>query len=125
MDSANEIIPPATALEWIFRGFGLVGSGASVVFWWLFNGLDNRLKDVETLAHKNQLDIARSESAMLKIQSAITEQVGQSIQRVHDKIEGGNRYTNEQIQTLEEKLDTFKETVINKLDQLRRELQQK
>lgn len=114
-----------TILDWIFRGLAAVGPVCGIAFGYVLNlnrkrsdDFERRLIAAEGLVQENRLAVVNGELALTKLHLEITENftnkvdMNASLQRVHEKIEDGNKKT-----------DELSETVVNKIDQLRRDLQ--
>lgn len=114
-----------TLLDWVFRGFAAIGPLAAVAFGYILRtnasrmeALQTRQDGLEEMANQNRIDIKDTEISMKTLQIHITENfcnkadIQSSLARVHEKIEDGN-----------EKTDKLAESMGNKIDQLRRDLQ--
>lgn len=119
-----------TIMDWIFKGLAVVATFLGGVITlgggYILRLSAGRIKAIEvrqtateTLARQNQLDIKDAGVAVLRLQNHITENfcnkadIQASLSRVHEKIEDGN-----------DKTEKLNENMSNKIDQLRRDLQQ-
>lgn len=94
------------------------------ISWWLSQNskridvLDDEVKSVKELHQQGMLKISEQRTAMAELRSYVLENfadkgdIQNSLSRVHEKIEEGNRKT-----------DQINENVGNKIDQLRRDMQ--
>lgn len=114
-----------TLLDWIFRVFAAIGPIAAVSFGYILRTNASRVESIEikqealeAMANQSRIDIKDTEISMKTLQIHITENfcnkadIQASLARVHEKIEDGN-----------EKTDKLAENMGNKIDQLRRDLQ--
>lgn len=115
----------STIIDWVFRGFSTMGPLIAVVFGYIMrlnaNRIDTitgRLDSSENMAQQNRLDIKDTELSMANLKTHIAENfsnkldIQSSLARIHEKIEDGNKKT-----------DEGNEKMNNKIDQLRRDLQ--
>lgn len=116
-------------LEWLFRIVAFVGAAVGpligVVFAFIVKTGSERIRvietkhdDLEKAVRVNQLNIKETEISMERLKTHISDNfcnkvdIQASLQRVHEKIEDGNKKT-----------DDLAESVGSKIDQLRRDLQ--
>lgn len=111
-----------TVFDWLFRILAAAGPIGSAVFAYIWrvnakrnDDFDERLTATEGLSQQNRIDNLKMESAMGQLQIRITENVSKSIERVHDKIEQGNRES-------QKKFDQLNENFEEKIVELRRDL---
>lgn len=112
-------------LDWAAKGLAVVASiftamGALILSRYnkRVDDLEDRIKGAETLGQQNQLGLQKGETSMAMLKTYVSENfanktdIQQSLSRVHEKIEEGNRKT-----------DQLGDNFGNKIDQLRRDVQ--
>jgi hypothetical protein len=122
--AASDPLDP-TVIDWFFRGLAAISPFLALVGGYILRLNSNRLTSIEErqgyvegLAQDNRLAIKEAEILVANLRTHITENfcnkvdIQQSLARVHEKIEDGNKKT-----------DEINTSVGNKIDQLRRDLQ--